>query len=275
MTILISVFIMGITGLVFSLFLVYGNIKFHIEVDPKIEQVEKALPGANCSGCGYASCSMYAESIVTKNEKINKCVVGGDETTQKIASIMGIKAEKSIKKIAVVMCQGDLNLASFIGKYQGVKDCAYAYFSTTDTSKMCKYGCIGMGSCVSACPFNAISIVKNIGIPVVDASKCTGCGNCVEACPRHLIELHPIDRDIFIYCKNHDPTIVAKNICKTACIACGICVRNAQKDGNENAIKLIDNLAQINFDEYNKIKFEYGEKCPTGAYNKNKNVINK
>ncbi|MCX8057924.1 MAG: RnfABCDGE type electron transport complex subunit B [Spirochaetes bacterium] len=272
MTILLSILVMGLTGAIFAVFLVYGNIKFHVEVDPRIEMIEKSLPGANCSGCGYASCAMYAEAIVLKNEKINKCVVGGDETTEKIGAILGVKAEKITKKVAIILCQGDLNLATFIGHYNGVKDCAFAYFSSTDVSKMCKYGCIGMGTCVRACPFDALKIDSEIGIPVVDTKKCTGCGNCVEACPRHLIELHPIDREIFIYCKNHDPTLVAKNICQKACIACGICVRNAQKDGNEEALKLIDNLAVINFDLYDKIKWEYGEKCPTAAYNKNRNI---
>ncbi|ADU97190.1 molybdopterin dinucleotide-binding region protein [Thermovibrio ammonificans HB-1] len=40
--------------------------------------------------------------------------------------------------------------------------------------------------CVSACPFNAISVGRG-GVVVIDDSKCTGCEKCVPACPFNAI----------------------------------------------------------------------------------------
>ena len=48
--------------------------------------------------------------------------------------------------------------------------------------KSCNYGCMGFGSCVKACPFDAIHIVD--GIAKVDPEACKACGKCVE----HLSE---------------------------------------------------------------------------------------
>lgn len=272
MSILLSTIVMGIIGLLFALFLIYANKKFHVEIDPKISEIEEALPGANCSGCGYASCSAYAEAIVKNGEEVNKCVVGGPEVAKKVAEIMGVVAEEKERQIAVVMCRGDNEASKFPGVYKGIKSCAAAIYSQ-DVAKRCKYGCVGLGDCEEACPFDAIHVTEK-GIPEVDAEKCTGCGACVEACPRDIIELHPISQKVFVYCKSKDPAIVARSVCKNACIGCGICVRNATADGKPEAIKVIDNLAVINFDNY-QMKEEYTNKCPTKAINVDKNVINK
>ncbi|MBQ1905036.1 MAG: ferredoxin, partial [Bacteroidales bacterium] len=47
-----------LAGLGFILALVLFLIakKFKVEEDPRIDLVEKALPGANCGGCGFAGC---------------------------------------------------------------------------------------------------------------------------------------------------------------------------------------------------------------------------
>ena len=57
--------------------------------------------------------------------------------------------------------------------------------------KTCTYGCLGEGTCVKACPFDAIHIVD--GVAVVDKEACKACGKCVAACPRKLIEIVPYD----------------------------------------------------------------------------------
>lgn len=43
--------------------------------------------------------------------------------------------------------------------------------------------------CVSACPFNAITMEKIYSLPRIDWEKCTGCGLCVAACPGSAIFL--------------------------------------------------------------------------------------
>lgn len=47
--------------------------------------------------------------------------------------------------------------------------------------------CSGCGSCVDACPVEAIEMKDDIA--VVDADTCTDCGACIDACPVEAITL--------------------------------------------------------------------------------------
>lgn len=42
--------------------------------------------------------------------------------------------------------------------------------------------CVGCGSCVGACPVNAISFDSN-GKAVIDQEICIKCGTCLGSCP--------------------------------------------------------------------------------------------
>jgi electron transport complex protein RnfB len=273
MTILLAAALMGAIGLAFAVFLVTANTKFSVEENPKITKIDEVLPGVNCGGCGYPSCAAYAEAVATEEASVDLCVVGGEETAREVARVMGVEISDELKEklVAVVFCQGDSEASYFPGQYAGIEDCSAAVYSQ-DVSKRCKYGCVGLGSCVKSCPFDAIHLSET-GIPFVDAEKCTACGNCVEACPRNLIELHPIGYDSFVFCKSRDPGVIAKKICKKACIACGICVKAAAKDENPDAVKLEGKLAVVNTEDYTA-KAEYGVKCPTDAYSTRRNIVN-
>ncbi len=191
-----------------------------------------------------------------------------------LARIKGIRISDEIKEklIAIVFCQGDSEASALPGKYKGIPDCGAAVYSQ-DVAKRCKYGCVGLGSCVAACVFDAIQ-VSPTGIPVVDAVKCTACGKCVAACPRDLIELHPVSREVYVYCKSQDAGVIARKICKKACIACRICVKAAATDENPDAVRLEGNLAVVATQTYTA-KSEYGAKCPTDSYAEGRNVIHR
>ncbi len=272
MTILLAAVLMGLIGLAFSIFLVVANTRFAVEVDPRISQIEEDLPGVNCGGCGYPSCAAYAEAVAKEGAPVDLCGVGGDDTARTVARIMGVQVSDELKEklVAVVFCQGDSEASAFPGDYQGIPDCAAAVYSQ-DVAKRCKYGCVGLGSCVAACPFDAIHLSPT-GIPFVDAEKCTACGKCVAACPRDLIELHPVSRKTFVYCKSQDPGVIARKVCKKACIACKICVKAAEKDENPEAVSMQGNLAVVNTEHYTA-KPEYGEKCPTDCYASDRNMV--
>jgi electron transport complex protein RnfB len=264
---------MGILGIGFSVFLGLASRRFHVETNPRVGEVDEVLPGVNCGGCGYPSCASYAEAIAEDGEQIDLCVVGGSDTTRAVAQVMGIEVadEDKEKLVAVVFCQGDSEAAGFPGEFHGIPDCAAAVYSQ-DVAKRCKFGCIGLGSCVRSCPFDAIHM-SDTGIPYVEADKCTACGNCVAACPRDLIELHPVSYEAFVFCKSQDSGPIARQVCKKSCIACKICVKAAAVDENSEAVSMNGNLAEVNTASYTA-RADYGAKCPTNAYSSRRNLVN-
>ncbi|MGI6706378.1 MAG: RnfABCDGE type electron transport complex subunit B [Clostridia bacterium] len=249
---------LGGMGLIFGAGLAYASKKFAVETDPKVEMIREVLPGANCGGCGFPGCDGYAASVAAGSAAVNACPVGGNQLAQQIADIMGIDAETAERKIARVLCQGDNEHCSEKYEYQGIQDCVAA--SMLDGgSKSCQYGCLGLGACVNACPFDAIRITEG-KIAVVDASKCTGCQKCVSACPKNLIEMVPESKEVKVMCKSKDKARAVREKCSIGCIGCRLCVRACQFD----AIIFEDNLARIDYDKCTNCGM-CAEKCPTKA----------
>ncbi len=61
---------------------------FHIEVDPRVEQIYEVLPNFNCGACGCPGCMPYAEGIVNDHLEITKCKPGKEAVAQKIKAIL-------------------------------------------------------------------------------------------------------------------------------------------------------------------------------------------
>ncbi len=258
MDILIPIITMAALGLLFSTGLAFAYQKLKVEENPKVVEVSESLPQANCGACGYAGCQAFAEAVVKGEAGANGCPVGGAETAQKIAEILGVEAGEIIKKIARRHCRGTRTAAKDRGEYWGLNTCYAA--NLVGGNKQCSYGCLGDGDCVRACQFQALFMGED-GLPYVVEEACTACGKCVDACPRGLFELHPQDQNIFVYCRSRDRGPAAKKACKNACIGCGICVRACP-----DAIVLEKNLAVIK--DYKKILPEQIpalEKCPTDS----------
>jgi len=71
---------LAIMGLLLGLGLAYAAEIFKVEVDERMEMVEKLLPGYNCGACGYPGCGGFAEGIVNGEvEKLSACKPGKDE----------------------------------------------------------------------------------------------------------------------------------------------------------------------------------------------------
>ena len=54
----------GGLGLLAGIGLAAASKIFYVYVDPKIVEMEEALPGANCGGCGLPGCTAAAQAIV-------------------------------------------------------------------------------------------------------------------------------------------------------------------------------------------------------------------
>lgn len=228
MGILVAATVVGLVGIFVGLFLGVAGLKFKVEVDEKEEAVLAALPGNNCGGCGFAGCSGLAAAIAKGEAPVNACPVGGEPVGNKIAEIMGVESENSEKMVAFVHCQGDCDKAGQDYDYSGVEDCQMMSFVPGGGPKSCNSGCMGYGSCVKACPFDAIHVVN--GVAVVDKEMCKACGKCIAVCPKNLISLIPYSAKTEVACKSTDKGPVTMKACSVGCIGCGICVKNCPSE---------------------------------------------
>jgi Na+-translocating ferredoxin:NAD+ oxidoreductase RNF subunit RnfB len=263
---LIAVIVLGSIGLVAAIVLYVCSKKFAVNEDPRIQQVNALLAGANCGGCGYAGCSGLAEALVKGADKGSidglNCPVGGADTMASVADLLGMAIANGEPKIAVVRCSGSCDKRAKTAEYVGLRTCA-AMNTCGAGETGCGYGCLGCGDCIDACPFDAIHMNPKTNLPEVDEQKCTACGSCVKACPRTIIELRKKGvkgRRVFVSCVNKDKGAIAMKSCKAACIGCGKCTKVCQFD----AITLGNNVSYI---DANKCRLcrKCVEACPTKA----------
>jgi Na+-translocating ferredoxin:NAD+ oxidoreductase subunit B len=163
MSISIALLAMGALALIFGAILGYAAIRFKVESDPLVEQIDAILPQTQCGQCGYPGCKPYAQAIA-EGDAINKCPPGGDATIKKLADLMGVEAtsldsahgQEDVKKVAVIR----------------------------------EDECIGCTKCIQACPVDAIvGAAKQMHTVIAD--ECTGCDLCVEPCPVDCIDMLP------------------------------------------------------------------------------------
>lgn len=257
LSIVFSALSLGGLGLLFGLGLGYAAKKFAIEVDPLIPQVREALPGANCGACGFAGCDAFAKAVVEGIAPTNGCPVGGKETAANVSRIMGVEAVETARRVAYIKCQGNCDVAVNKYEYLGVMDCKSAAFLQGKGAKGCEFGCLGLGSCVRVCEFNAIDIVN--GVAVIN-DNCVACGKCVLECPKALIEMVPNDSKVRVSCASLDKGKTVKENCSVGCIACKMCEKACEFD----AIHVNGNLAKIDYEKCTQCD-ACVEKCPTKA----------
>ncbi len=184
---ILAVLILGALGFTAAVGLSIASRIFYVQVDPRVERVEDSLAGANCGGCGYPGCSAAANAVVAGQAPANVCMVGGQESAEKVAEVMGIPVEYREVEFAERGCRGGRFYDPLLFEYLGVRDCRAAYMIAEGPSG-CEYCCLGYGTCYRNCPFDAITMSET-NLPQIDYSRCTGCGVCARLCPRRVMRV--------------------------------------------------------------------------------------
>jgi len=237
--VLIAVLILVAIGLVCALVLVIAAKFMSVPVDEKFPVIRGCLPGANCGACGYAGCDGYANALVDGSEdKINKCVAGGNAVAQALAEATGKSFEEAASMVAYVHCKGDCNVTEKRSEYEGTKSCK-AVRMLYGGDGACQYGCIGYGDCATVCPEQAINIIN--GVAHINENRCMGCGMCMNACPQRIISIIQKETLVKVQCSNKDRGAITKKKCTAGCIGCGMCQRKCE----QGAITVVNNLAVI------------------------------
>ncbi len=254
-----AVGILGGLAAIFGIGLGMASRKFAVHVDPKAEQIEDVLPGANCGACGSAGCKNYAEAVLAGTADVNQCLPGGQAVADTIARIMGVESSAVENKVAKILCHGHLAVAVEYFSYRGIEDCRAASLMFGG-AKGCEYGCLTLGTCAKVCPFNAIETRGSGEIPYIDPNKCTSCGVCVRECPVNIIQLVPASANVHVVCSSRAKGKEVRKVCEIGCIGCGAC----KKVCPEDAVILENNLATIIYDKCTECGLCI-EKCPTDA----------
>jgi len=161
LTILLAIGTLVLLSLIFGAILGYANVRFHVEGDPIVDQIDALLPQTQCGQCGHPGCRPYAEAI-SNGEAINHCPPGGQATIQALADLLDVE---------VIPLDGD----------HGTESAKRVAIIREDE-------CIGCTKCIQACPVDAIlGAAKQMHTVIAD--ECTGCDLCVEPCPVDCIDM--------------------------------------------------------------------------------------
>lgn len=163
---------LAVIAIIFGLVLAYSAIRFKVEGDPIVDQIDALLPQTQCGQCTYAGCRPYAEAIAKGEADINQCPPGGEATIMALADLLGVEAKPLNAEHGE-----EKNLPTVV--------------------RIDEQTCIGCTLCIQACPVDAIVGAAKQMHTVIE-SECTGCNLCIPPCPVdciHIIEIKPSVRN--------------------------------------------------------------------------------
>ncbi len=227
-----------------------------VNADEKVEKILSNLAGANCGGCGCSGCAGFAEKLAKGEAQLGECHVTALSGKQNIADILGVPLDDATPTVSVCKCHGGENAADAF-QYSGAIDCT-EQAKLNGGAKACKYGCLGDGNCVRACPEEAICLKNRCAD--VNPDRCTSCGACIKACPKNLFERIPANAKVYVACSSHDKGKTVMDVCKYGCIACGKCAKTCPS----GAITMVDNLPVIDYGKCIRCG-KCAEACPRGT----------
>lgn len=239
MNIFTPILIVGVIGLLAGVILAIASIVMAVPKDEKAEALEEVLPGANCGACGFSGCSGYAAALAKGEAQPGLCSPGGAEVAEACGKILGSGDVSVERRTALVACMGNSENTGDKMIYDGIQSCAAAAALAGGPAD-CRFGCIGLGDCVQACEYGAVSVYD--GVARVDPSKCKACTKCVAACPKGLISMIPVKkRQAMVRCSSCDKGRDVMSVCKVGCIGCMKC----QKVCKFEAVTVENSLAKI------------------------------
>jgi electron transport complex protein RnfB len=210
-------------GLFFGFALAAAAMRFQVQTNPLVDRVRGALPSANCGACGYAGCNAYAEAVVERPDvEPSLCAPGRGPVARAVAELTDKQVGTVLDRVVVMTCHGTSAYARNEAEYAGVPTCGAASL-VFGGPRACKNGCLGLGDCVRACPFGALSLNAG-GIAQVDPVKCTGCALCVAVCPKELFTLYPREHRVELSCVAREKQAVVRATCMVGCTLCRKCV---------------------------------------------------
>jgi electron transport complex protein RnfB len=252
-SILTVVAIVAVLAVVFAVLIVLVSKICYVKEDERVSAVSEKLAGANCGGCGYAGCADFAKALAEGKATINACGATSNENKEEIAKILDIPFSATAKTFAVVKCAGGVNCKDKY-LYVGNSGCD-AHKTFMGGRKACANGCLGEGSCVTACTAGGIKVKD--GVALIDKNLCESCGACIRKCPQNLIELIPTTAKVYVACSTTCRGKDVMGACSVGCIGCGLCAKNCP----EGAITMVNNLPVIDYEKCNGCLTCVG-KCP-------------
>ena len=161
-----ALLVMAALAIVLGAILGFAAIKFHVEGNPLVEQINAILPQTQCGQCSFPGCKPYATAIAAGEADINRCPPGGDEGIHKLADFLGVEYKP------------------FGGETNAPKPKGFAFIDENT--------CIGCTLCIQACPVDAIAGAAKQMHTIITA-ECTGCELCLAPCPVDCISMVTIE----------------------------------------------------------------------------------
>ncbi len=250
--ILKSILVLSGLSLILGITLTIVFRKLTLKISGKEEPNQSLWSGVNSGGCkGFEANDHILVDIGTEDSP---------EKTKKIDEVLGMGIEEMQLKVCVLRCKGGQNEALKKYDYHGPIDCRISSILFKG-NKLCEYGCLGGGHCVTVCPFHAIKMGSNY-LPFIDPNKCTACGICVRECPRQVLELIPRSQLIYLACSILDEGEDVKDFCRVGCTGCSLCISACPY---EKAIAMQGSLPSMNYQMCASCGICYN-KCPTNSF---------
>ena len=161
-TVLIAVGIITGIALVAGLLLSFADRQLPTNSESLVETINDLLPQTQCAQCGYPGCKPYAKAIVDNNEAVNLCPPGGQETVDKLTTLLGRDTLALLEENSMPMSQSVAVIEEQL--------------------------CIGCTHCRDACPVDAIVGAHQMMHTII-TSECTGCELCIAPCPVDCISM--------------------------------------------------------------------------------------